>query len=117
MLQQVPSRFRYHARHLRILNGFSFRWHCRTINAQSARPRIVCRDGVQRWDVLETLGHLHQLLHDASLSTFSAVSGSPGPAAAIALPLRWDESADDEEEITRGLTCVVSGENSRVMVI
>ena len=117
MLQQVPSRFHYHARHLWILNGFSFRWHCRTINAQSACPHIACCDGIQRQDVLETLGHLHQLLHDASLSTFSAVSGSPGPAAAIALPLRWDESADDEEEITRGLTCVVSGKNSHVMVI
>ena len=48
-------------------NGFSFRWHCSTINAQGARPHIARCDGIQGRDVLETLGPLHQLIHDDSL--------------------------------------------------
>ena len=67
MLQRVLSWFRHHARRLRILNGLSFRWHRRTINAQGARPRIACRDGVQGRDILETLGPLHRLIHDGGL--------------------------------------------------
>ena len=58
MLQRVLSWLRHHARSLRILNGFSFRWYRRTINAEGAR-----RDDIQGRDVLETLGPLHWLVH------------------------------------------------------
>ena len=91
MLQPILSRLRHHSRSLRILNGFSFRWHRRTVNTQGARPRIVRRVGIQGRDVHEILGPLNQLIHDgvscASLSTFSTVSGSLGSAATIASPL------------------------------
>ena len=57
-------------------DGLGFGWHCRTIDAQSARSRIARRDGVQGRDVLEILNPLHRLIHDdallrASLSTSS----------------------------------------------
>ena len=52
MLQRVLSPLRHHARRLQILNGFSFRWHRGTIDAQGACLRIARRDGVQGRDVL-----------------------------------------------------------------
>ena len=61
------SWLRHHARSLRILDGFSFRWYRRTIDAQGARPRVARCDGIQGRDVLETLGPLHRLIHDGSL--------------------------------------------------
>ena len=67
MLQWVLRRLRHHARRLRILNGFSFRRHRRTIDAQGARPRIARRDGVQGRDILEPLGLLHRLIQDGGL--------------------------------------------------
>ena len=60
-------RLRHHARRLRILNGFSFRRHRRTIDTQGARPRIACRNGVQGRDILEPLGLLHWLIQDGGL--------------------------------------------------
>ena len=45
MLQRVLSQLRHHARRLRILNGFSFRWHRGTIDAQSTCLRMGRRDG------------------------------------------------------------------------
>ena len=89
MLQRGLSRLRHHSRRLRILNGFSFRWHRRTTDTQGARPRIARRDGVQRRDVLKYSALFTGLseVSCASLSTFSTVSGSPGFAAAIGSPL------------------------------
>ena len=88
MLQWVLSWLRHHTRSLRILNGFSFRWYCRTIDAQGVRPHVACSDGIQGRDVLETLALFTSLsmtvVSCASLSSFLAVSGLPGPAAVIA---------------------------------
>ena len=61
MLRSVLSRLS--SSRLRILNGSSFRRHRRTIDAQGASQRIACCDGVQRRDLLETLGPLHRLIH------------------------------------------------------
>ena len=62
MLLRVLSWLRHHSRSPRILNGFSFRWYRRTIDAEGAR-----RDDIQGRDVLETLGPLHWLIHDSDL--------------------------------------------------
>ena len=87
MLQWVLSWLRHHARSLRILNGFSFRWYCRTINAQGVRPHVARSDGIQGQDVLETLalftGLSMMAVSCASLSSFLAVSSLPGPAVVI----------------------------------
>ena len=115
---RVFDRLCHHVRRLRILNGFGFRRHCCIIDTQGAHPRIVRRDGVQRRMFSRPLalftGFSMTAISCASFPTFSEVSGSRGPAVAIALPLRWDESAIGEEEIARSLIRELSGENSWV---
>ena len=90
-MQRVFRWFGHQPRCLWVLNKFSFRRHCRSINAERARARIAHRDSVESRDVLRPpmvffayLSLSSPAVSCASSSTLSTVSGSPGPAAAAA---------------------------------
>jgi hypothetical protein len=85
MLQWVFRWFGHQPRCLWVLYRFSFRRHCRPINAERARARIARRDSVERRDVFRTpmvfLAYLSLSSPPISCSSSHArlsMSGGPG---------------------------------------